>query len=641
MKKQNQPSRYKEILANAFSLALRQDDRIRRSDGVISLSSSRKRSLSEDSDFDINSFLESQAGKMPTIFEEPERKVMMPGILIDLENDQLMFDLAASGTAISESRGINQVVEIRKSIEIIPLEPYVFDPSKVRPDRISQDLEEHLLELSALRASRFELDDDDFSLDGGQLNQEVEQLKDENENLNDENSTWREEIEKLKQEKLKLASENAKLIEKILFLEELILQLKSELENVRCSGGKSSDQQELERLVRELYYRKGYSHRHRDMWNAENTEEVLEILISEIQERIKNVLTEFRGSLRIQNLKQEKAEDGKEGPDRPVVDEIQNWGQQLARLKKDWIKQIQSLNKLSDQKKRLDKDLEVWRKKLVKIADNSKEFRKEKQNLQKYVKEVESIIEKEKYLTKSLTHHKPAKTEARMKLEKEIITINRFLDHTEMHEISKLRREIEQQQVLEKVFRDRDPPEAYLVGLVKLMIQHFDELFFGLSTKSQKKDVHHLVGECVRYLREHDHVPHLFSKVVSNQFVVNQIKWYAYRGFGVDLNPVQEPDIVGAVLKDYFAELEEPLTTYKLYPAFREVGRMVQTTRYHSMLKRVKETIKQLTTLRRATLCVLIEFLREYCVQEVDRDKAQEEVSRSFAPVLFRPNSNN
>ena len=573
----------------------------------------------------------------------------------DAANNEMMKQLREENEKLKRGK----ILELHPEFEIIDLEPYHFDPATFgAPSEAEikvQELEEKLASMreqiekkkaverasiDVVAAEPYELaqlkdDITDLTNENEKLNQEIEQLRDETEKLNDENGKLNDENNKLRDENEKLNDEHEKLSDKNSQLEDAIVELEEELEALRAGGGvvtgkKTKLQKDLEVLVRELYYRKGAATQFKQLKEVHEYEKYVEDTIIDLKERLKFVLADYRESLKDEN---DVARQDEQALD-DAIEAIRTWRSELTNLQNTWVTEYNTLGDQYEPKTRLESDLDQWRKKLVKIADSYKTYQKEEEHIESYLKDVEELLDKDDDCKEVIDGHKNKRVTARKDVEEEIDRVHRFLEEQANDEILRLRAIIEKDQHLDEA-HEKDGSESDIASIVELMIENYKDLFSGLTTKPQINEVHQLVHQSVRYLRKNAlEVPEILTKSDYKPYAVNQIKSYAYRGYGVDLSKVRDPLVVSCLLKDYFKELREPLMTHKLYGEFVDIGGLPEGK---STLKKLKDTLKELPTMRRATLAVLISFLADVAQHQDENHMNPSRLAEIFGPLLLRP----
>jgi len=569
-------------------------------------------------------------------------------------NDEMMRHLREENEKLKKGR----LIELAPEFDVIDLVAYEFNPANYGAPSAAeikaQELEEQLASMKeqferkksieranidVVAAEPYELaqlkdDITDLTNENEKLNQEIEQLRDENEKLNDENGKLNDENNKLRDENEKLNDEHEKLSDKNTQLEDAIVELEEELEALRANGAgggkKTKLQKDLEVLVRELYYRKGAATQFRQLKETHESEKYIEDTILELKDRLKFVLAGYRENLKDENDVARQEEQILED----TIENIRAWRSELTALQNTWVSEYNGLGDQYEPKTRLEADLDQWRKKLVKIADSYKTYQKEEENVESYLKDVEELLDKDDDSKETIDTSKTKRISARKEVEEEIDRIHRFLEEQSNEEILRLRAIIEKDQHLDES-PDKDGSESDIASVVELMIENYKELFSGLTTKPQINEVHQLVHQSVRYLRKNAlEVHEILNKNEYKPYAVNQIKSYAYRGYGVDLSKVRDPLVVACLLKDYFKELREPLMTYKLYGEFVNIGGLPEGK---TTLKKLKDTLKELPTMRRATLAVLISFLADVAAHQDDNKLNPSRLAEIFGPLLLRP----
>ncbi|XP_071485880.1 uncharacterized protein [Diadema antillarum] len=125
-----------------------------------------------------------------------------------------------------------------------------------------------------------------------------------------------------------------------------------------------------------------------------------------------------------------------------------------------------------------------------------------------------------------------------------------------------------------------------------------------------------LVSSCFRHVEMHGMRVLGIFRVGGSKKRIRQLREEYDAGELVQLNSSVSPHDVGALLKEYFRDLPEPLLTRELYTAF------VGTAKLSNSLEQQKEALRLLVYLlpiaHRDTLRALLEFLRDVAMHSAD-----------------------
>eukprot|EP01098_Paradermamoeba_levis_P005489 TRINITY_DN230_c0_g1_i2.p1 TRINITY_DN230_c0_g1~~TRINITY_DN230_c0_g1_i2.p1 ORF type:complete len:930 (+),score=433.23 TRINITY_DN230_c0_g1_i2:304-3093(+) len=380
--------------------------------------------------------------------------------------------------------------------------------------------------------ARLQKETEDLIDELNRLNEENAKLNEENSRLRDENDKLLEENDALRGEAIGLSGENEKLKDENDKLNGENEKLSREVEDMRAltsdAMAKRKIRLNIERLIRQLYYRKGARMSERAAFKylqeIHEADKHLEDLCGLVKERIKKMIDLHTKSLH------DEEEVGRRGTDdlETEIDQLKKYKKELKEIKERWVVQYNTLGDLYKPKSNVEVDSEEIRKRLVGLADHPRKL-EEENNLDDIIEDATKILADDRSALEEIYKQKPNRKETRKDVEQELDRLNTKLDDKYLKEVQRLKdfiankdREAEYEE--EAAASETDPT------VIEYMIHNFDTLFGDFKKDPKNKDVHQLVVLPVDFIKKKAlNVKDILAKDHYKPYAVNQIKSYAYR----------------------------------------------------------------------------------------------------------------
>eukprot|EP01087_Luapelamoeba_hula_P005504 TRINITY_DN1556_c0_g1_i1.p1 TRINITY_DN1556_c0_g1~~TRINITY_DN1556_c0_g1_i1.p1 ORF type:complete len:467 (+),score=120.56 TRINITY_DN1556_c0_g1_i1:659-2059(+) len=400
---------------------------------------------------------------------------------------------------------------------------------------------------------------------------------------------------------------------------------------------------DIEELIRELYYRDGAS-LHLEELEDEHRENInFSNVVNDIRDSVDKVIEEM-----IQDFfKRDPFPKKSDGVVRDITT-LREFSIDVKREKNSYVRACNSLGKQYEAKSALEQQMRRWKEKLVEIALDESQCRPDNEKLMEDIDTVKALLRKDTAQREDVRGNRKTRISARNTVQSRIDHLRKYihadLEAGERRRMQGLLRELkdvnrklegaEKRAVTAQKISVTKDERARITRVVRLMLQNHRPLFRNyLDSDSVEKLVHPMVRIPIHILEDTKGIecPEILDKSdVAPDQVEDLMQIFRLEE---DIPEDSDPYIIGEMLKEFLRSLNEPLLTYKRYPAFDAINDLSSK----NAVDELGMAIEELPKVRRATLAYLITFLsnveRHSRTNQMDTDR----LADVFGPLLLRP----